>query len=213
MNARLRVLLATGGAVALTLALSTPPTFATAIDSTFTATPGGIIKANVVGKITLTDTKTGAVITCPSSSTTITLPDDGVPHAGSGFGSLSQISLTGCTTVGVIEITLTGADFPWSFNIASFNTVKDVVHGSITGMNFTLTSGSCNAVLDGTRAGAHDGFVKYSYSNKTGHITVANTNGKLILYNVAPACGARFGNGDPITVEGTYTVIPPQDIT
>jgi hypothetical protein len=212
MNSRLCAIFAVGGTVALTLALSVPPTLATAIDSTYTASPGGIIKANVVGKVTLTDTKTHTVISCGSSSTTVTLPGDEIPHAGSGFGSLSSISLTGCTINTTAEITVTPSDFPWSLNISSFNTVKDVVHGSITGINFTMTAGGCSVVLDGTRAGAHNGYVKYSYSNKTGQITIAKTDGQLIFYN-AVGCGSIIRTDDPVTADAVYTVIPPQDIT
>jgi hypothetical protein len=217
MNSRLSALLAAGAAVALTLALSTPPTLATAIDSTFAVAPGGATAFALAlsTKITLTDTKTHTVISCTSSSISAMLPGDGVPHAGSGFGEITAFSLAGCTVGSTVSFTVTPSDFAWSFNLVTFNTEKDVVQGSMTGMNFVLSNGAggCSAVLDGTRAGGHNGYVKDSYSNKTKQLTISNTGALLVLYGVTVGCGTLFGNGDPVIAQGVYTADPDQNFT
>ena len=212
MNRRLSALLATSGAVALTFALSTPPTLATTIDSTYTTTPGGTITATA-GRTTLTDGRSAAVIACASSSVSITLPGDGIPHAGSGFGKITAFSFSGCTLGTTIAYTVTTNALPWGLNIASFNTVHNVVHGSITGINMTLAgAGGCTAVVDGTAAGAHNGYVKWEYGNEDGKLTTVKANGKLVLYDTA-GCGTLFVSNDPVALVGVYTLSPPQDIT
>ncbi|HEY1917327.1 MAG TPA: hypothetical protein VGH27_17315 [Streptosporangiaceae bacterium] len=144
MNSGLRALLAAGGAVALTLALSTPPASATAIDSSYTAVPGGVT-FDLAVLPRLLDAKTGTGITCDSSKMAVTLPGNGIPHAGSGFGVVNQLGFTTCT-IGGVDFTVTSNHVPWSLNISSFNTVQDVVHGSIAGIDITLSgSNGCSA--------------------------------------------------------------------
>jgi hypothetical protein len=216
VNLRLRVLLAVGGAAALTLALGTPPTLATAIDSAYMASPGGTVSATS-DKILLLDSRgpAGKVIICKSSNVSVTLPGDGIPHAGSGFGAITALSLGECgLSSSATDFNAATSAFPWGLNITSFNTVQDMVHGSITGIDITLSRANpfCSMTIDGTAAGAHDGFVKYSYSNKDGQLTIARTGGDLFLYNVT-GCGSGFADNDPMTVVGVYTLSPPQDIT
>jgi hypothetical protein len=166
----------------------------------------------VATDVKLLDTKTGSGLTCASSKIAITLPGDGIPHAGSGFGTLDQFGFSMCSS-GRAAFGVIANAFPWSYNIASFNTVKDEVHGSITGMDFTVTSNvGCGATVDGTAAGFNNGFAKWDYSNKDGKLTLSKVNGRLIFYNVTN-CGSLFGNNDPAVIEAVYTVAPPQDIT
>jgi hypothetical protein len=216
MNRRLSALLATGGTVALTLALGTSPSLATAVDSSYTATPGGTITATS-SNVLLADVRTppGKQIICNSSSISVTLPGDGIPHAGSGFGTITSVSFSKCgLSTSADDFTATTSALPWSLNIASFNTVQDVVHGSVTGIDMTLSRVNplCTMTLDGTAAGAHNGYVKYSYDDKTAKITFGKTGGGLFLYNVS-GCGTGFANNDPMAIIGVYTVSPPQDIT
>jgi hypothetical protein len=216
MKRRRSALLAAGGAAALTLALGTQPTLATAIHSSYTAVPGGVVTATST-MVQLIEIKVpqGKTWYCKSSTISITLPGDRVPHAGSGFGTITALSLAQCGLgTQYVDFTATTNFLPWAWNISSFDTVHDAADGSITGIDIVLSRPNplCSFTIDGTGPGAHNGYVMYTYSNKTNEITISKTGGNLVAYNVE-GCAGALASGEGMAISGVYTVSPPQDIT
>jgi hypothetical protein len=209
MHKRIATILATGGAVALTVGLTATASFATTA-KTWTVTPGGVT-TGAAGKTTLTDTTTGTVLTCASSHTSVTLPS-GSGHSGTGLGSITSQTFTTCTGPLGITFTVTSNNLPWKLNALSYNATTGKTSGSITGIDATLSGPSCSATVDGTAAGAHNGSVKGTYTNSTGKLAVSKTGGTLHIYNVS-GCFNLIHSGDASTFVGTYTVSPKQTIT
>jgi hypothetical protein len=209
MHKRIATILATGGAVALTVGLTATASFATTA-GTWTVTPGGVT-TGTAGTTKLTDTSTNTVLTCKSSNTSVTLPS-GSGHSGTGLGSITALSFTTCTGPLGITFTVTSNNLPWKLNALSYSSSTGVTHGSITGIDATLSGPGCSATVDGTAAGAHNGTVKGTYNNGTGKLTVSKTGGNLHIYNVS-GCFNLIHSGDASTFVGTYAVSPKQKIT
>jgi hypothetical protein len=211
MLKRISAIAIAGSAVALTMGLA-GPSFATTVHPThtWTVTPGGVT-AGSAGKTTLTDTATGTVLTCASSHTSVTLPS-GSGHAGAGLGSITSQTFTTCTGPLGLTFTVSSNALPWKLNALTYTASSGVTHGSITGIDATLTGSGCSATVDGTAAGANNGSVKGTYTNSTGKLKVSATGGTLHIYNVS-GCFGLIANGDASTFVGTYTVSPKQTIT
>jgi len=204
MHKRIASILATGGAVALTLGLTAAPAFA----ATWTVTPGGAITA-ASGTTTLKDTNTGSVLTCTSSNTSATLKK-GSGLSGTGIGSVTAISFTNCSGPLGLTFTVAPGHLPWKLNAVSF--ASGVTHGTITGIHATLSGSGCSATVDGTGATANNGKVKVTYTNSTHQLKVLPTGGNLHVYNVS-GCAGLINSGDATTFTATYTVSPAQTIT
>jgi len=207
MRKRIASVLATGGAIALTLGLTAAPAFA----ATWSVSPGGSI-TGAAGTTTLKDTTTGNTLSCTSSSTTATLKS-GHGLAGASIGSVTGISFTGCTGPLGLTFTVTPGHLPWHLNAVSYNATSHKTTGTITGIHATLSGPSCSAVVDGATSGtANNGKVKVTYTNSTHKLQVLTTGGTLHIWNVS-GCAGLIGSGDGSTFSGTYTISPAQTIT
>jgi hypothetical protein len=204
MRNRIAAILATGGAVALTLGLTAGP----ALAATWTVKPGGAITATS-GTTTLKDTTSGNSLTCKSSKATATLKS-GSGLAGAGLGSIKGITFTTCTGPLGLTFTVTPGHLPWHLNAVSYS--SGVTHGNISGIHATLTGSGCSAVVDGTGATANNGKVNVTYTNSTHILKVLTTGGNLHIYNVS-GCLGLINSGDASTFSASYAVSPAQTIT
>ncbi len=202
-----RRILLTGAATAATIGATAGVALAVAI--TFTISPGGAITAKA-GTTKLTDTNTGSVLQCTSSSSTGTLKS-GSGISGTNIGSISALSFSGCTGPLGLTFTVTNSGFPWTLHGTAFNATSGVTTGNITGIKSTLSGPSCSATVGGTTA-TSTGKVKVTYTNGTHKLKVLAGGGTLHVWNVS-GCAGLINSGNATTFVGTYTVSPGQTIT
>jgi hypothetical protein len=176
--------------------------------STWTVRPGGTISLTS-GGFTVTDTPTGTMILCSSTSLSGTLPG-GSGHPGTGIGSITAGRIRYCGNLGMF--TLTAGDLPWHLNFTSYNATARTVTGSISHLHIGVSEPGCRAVVDGTGGTAGDGIVRFTYTNGTATFKALTTGGNLHFYNVR-GCAGLLRNGDKATVSGTFPVSPKQVIT
>lgn len=197
--------LITGAATAAIIGMAAAPAFATA--ATWTVKPGGTTSGKA-GTTVVTDTTAGQSVTC-SSSTTKGSFKTGSGLSGTGIGTVTSITLSGCSVLGMsLSVTLTGT---MPVNALSYNGTKKTVSMSITKIHGKLSSSGCSATIDGTGAAAHNGTIKATYMDVGGKLKVLSTGGNLHLYNVN--CFGVINSGDAVNYTTTYTLTPKQVIT
>lgn len=204
-NRLTRRVLFTGAATAVAVGASVGVALAVAI--TFTISPGGAITAKA-GKTTLTDTNTGSVLTCATSSSKGTLKK-GSGVSGTNLGSITSLGFSNCTGPLSLTFTVKTTHFPWHLNAKSF--ASGVTTGTISGIHATLSGPGCSATVDGTGATANNGTVTAKYSNGTGKLSTTGA-GNLHVYNVS-GCAGLINSGDITSFVGSYAVSPKQTIT
>jgi hypothetical protein len=198
-------MLLTGGATALAVGASAGVALAVAI--TFSISPGGAITAKA-GKTTLTDTKSGTVLTCASSTSSGKLKT-GHGISGASLGTITKLSFATCTGPLGLKFTVANSGFPWTLHGTSFK--SGVTTGTITGIKSKLSGPGCSATVGGATASAK-GTVKVTYTNSSGALKVLAAGGNLHVFNVQ-GCAGLIASGDPTQFVGTYTVSPKQTIT
>jgi hypothetical protein len=204
-NRLTRRALFTGAATAVAIGASAGVALAVAI--TFTITPGGAIAAKA-GTTTLTDTKTGSVLTCTSSKSTGTLKS-GHGVSGSDLGSITKLSFSNCTGPLSLTFTVSNSGFPWTLSGTSYK--SGVTTGAISGIKSKLSGPSCSATVGGATA-TSTGTVDVTYTNSSGKLKTLTTGGNLHVWNVK-GCAGLINTGDATTFSGSYTVTPKQTIT
>jgi hypothetical protein len=198
-------LLITSAAAAIALGVGTTAAMAA---TTWSVSPGGSATAKS-GKTTLEDTSTKTVLTCTSSSSSITLKKGhGLP--GAKIGTITKLSFTGCTGPLGLTFTVTVNNLPYYLNAVSYSSSTGTTKGTITGIDAKLSGPDCSAVVDGTGAGKHNGEVTGTYSNSKHTLTVSG--GNLHIYSVS-GCLGLIKSGDAASYKATYTVSPAQKIT
>ncbi len=202
-----RRVLFTGVATAVAVGASAGVALAVAI--TFTITPGGAITAKA-GVTKLTDTNTGSVLTCASSTSSGTL-GKGSGISGASLGTITKLSFTKCTGPLGLTFTVANSGFPWKLSGTSYNAGTGTTTGFINGIKSTLNGPGCTATVGGTTAGSA-GKVKVTYKNSTGKLTVLAAGGNLHVFNVS-GCAGLINSGDATQFTGVYTVTPKQKIT
>jgi hypothetical protein len=177
---------------------------------TWTVRPGGPVTMKS-GKLILTDTATGAALTCPSTVLSGTLKSgSGLP--GGGIGSITTVRSLFCPTPLGPSYTLTARDLPWHLNVSSYNATTGVVAGRLSHLQIGFTGTGCAAVIDGTSGTASDGTVRVGYTNSTGRLRTRTTGGNLHFYHVS-GCAGLLRTGDPATIRVIITISPRQTIT
>ena len=207
--ARARAAVLAGTAVLAASAAATAPAAATA--KTWTVRPGGEIAA-MSGKIILTDTPTGAMVSCGSSRMSGSLkPGSGLP--GSGIGSFTTAVYSQCNG-GPFGATVTARGLPWRLNLTSYDQRAGVARGTISHFKIgvVIVFAQCAAVIDGTSSTTPDGTVPVSYASKTGILKVLRTGGNLHWYH-ANGCAGIVNSGDAATLSTSYTISPRQVVT
>jgi hypothetical protein len=210
MSNRYARILSAGGAAILAATLTAAPALAA---TTWTIKPGGTITATS-GALIFTDTKTGVVSHCISSTASGTLKHgSGLP--GSRAGSLSAVGFSTCTGPGIsdIKFTLQASDLPWRVNLSSYNAATGVLTGTVSHLQIMVLGNGCNAVIDGTSGTASDGQVRFTYTDSIGRLMVLDTSGNLHFWNVSAGCLGLFNSGDRATLGGAFRVSPKQAIT
>ncbi len=206
-NRLTRRVLFTGTAAAVAVGASAGVALAVAI--TFTITPGGAITAKA-GTTTLTDTKTGSVLTCKSSTSSGTLKS-GSGVSGANLGSITKLSFSTCTGPLGLVFTVTNSAFPWTLSGTSYNAGTGTTTGFINGIKSKLSGPGCSANVGGTTA-TSKGKVKVTYKNSTGKLSVLAAGGNLHVWAVS-GCSGLINTGDATQFVGAYTVTPKQKIT
>lgn len=197
----------TGAATAVAIGASAGVALAVAI--TFTITPGGVISAKA-GTTTLTDTNTGSVLTCTSSTSKGTLKT-GKGISGASLGTITAQTFTNCSGPLGLTFTVKTSHFPWTLSGTSYNATKGVTTGFINGIKATLTGPSCSLAVGGATA-TSVGKVKVTYTNSTGKLAVLATGGTLHVWNVK-GCAGLINTGDASQFVGAYVTTPKQKIT
>jgi hypothetical protein len=164
------------------------------------------------GKITLTDTPTGATMTCRSSRLSGTLKA-GSGLAGAGMGSLTTAVYSQCSG-GPFPATMTAHGLPWRLNLTSYDRHTGVAGGTISHLQISVATSDtpCTAVIKGTSGNAPDGVMPVSYTSKTGILKVLPAGGDLHWYRVRN-CAGIVRNGDAAALSASYTISPRQVIT
>ena len=206
-NRLTRRVLFTGAATAVAVGASVGVALAVAI--TFTISPGGAITAKA-GKTTLTDTNTGSVLTCASSTSSGTL-GKGSGISGASLGTITKLSFTKCTGPLGLTFTVANSGFPWKLSGTSYNAGTGTTTGFINGIKSKLSGPGCSATVGGATMGSA-GKVKVTYKNSTHKLTVLAAGGNLHVWNVS-GCAGLINTGDGTQFTGVYTVTPSQKIT
>jgi hypothetical protein len=178
--------------------------------TTWTVRPGGLVSMKS-GNLILTDTATGAALTCPSTALSGTLKS-GSGLAGAGIGSITSVHSLFCPTPLGGSYTLTARDLPWPLNVSFYNATTGVVAGRLSHLQIGFSGTACTAVIDGTSGTASDGIVKARYTNSTGRLQTRTTGGNLHFYHVS-GCAGLLRTGDPATIRVIITLSPSQKIT
>jgi hypothetical protein len=190
------------------LALGPPAGPVAAAAKTWTVSPGRAIKATA-GQTTLTDTTTGSILNCSSSTMSGTLkPGGGLP--GTGIGSMTTATFNCSLPIGVIRLTAHG--LPWHLNLTSYDARTGVSHGTISRLQLALALPACTATINGTSSTTSNGVVTVAYANATGKLKVLPAGGSLHWYHVN-GCAGLVADGDPAALSAAYAISPPQTIT
>ena len=199
-----KALIMSAGAAAV-IGMAAAPAFATA--ATWTVKPGGATTGKA-GTTTVKDVTANQSVTCASSATKGSFKT-GKGLSGTGIGTVTSLTVSGCSVLGMsISVTITGK---MPINALSFNSTKKTVSMSITKIHGSLAANGCSATIDGTGAAAHNGMVKATYGDVGGKLHVLTTGGNLHLFNVN--CFGVINNGDSVNFTTTYTLTPKQLIT
>lgn len=210
MRKHLTAVILGSGAAALALGIGSATVFASTA-TTWTIKPGGSYTAKS-GKTTLTDTKTGAVLTCTSSTAAGKLKSGSMQT--SPIGTATKNTFSNCTGPAGLTFSVTTSAFPWEVNATSYS--SGTAKGSITGIHAVLkgTNNTCKATVDGTGATKDNGMVKISHSNSAAtKLKILGPGDNLHAYNVSTGCLGALNSGDPTTFVTTYTLNKAQTIT
>jgi hypothetical protein len=207
MRKRLTAVLLSSGAAAVALGLGSTTAMASTIAATWTVKPGWAVTASGSGQVK--DTKTGTVAKCTSIKISKATLKKGSGLSGTGIGTISASSFSGCT-IATIAVTVTTKDLPWKLNAVSYNATTGVTTGTLTRVQLLATAPGCSATLEGTTA--TNGKIKVTYTNSTGVMKLLPTGGNMTTQNVS-GCFGLVNNGDPEDASGSLTVSPKQTIT
>ena len=196
-----------GLAAATALTVATGLTAAVAA-TTWTVSPGGNIAAKSA-KVTFTDPTTGSALTCTNDTVKGRFKSGG-GLSGTDIGSVTAVSIQGCTGPLAIVFLVKAVHLPWQLSMSSYDARTGVATGTISPVRITWAGPACTAVIDGT--GGSDGVVKVSYTNRTGRLKLLTAGGNLHFGNVT-GCAGLVNTGDPVTISAAYPVTPKQRIT
>ncbi len=212
MRKRIGAIVLTGGAAALLMATTGPPSLATTA-RTWSVSPGGSFTAAQSGHFTLTDTTTGNSLTCSTTKGQGSFKSgSGLP--GAGIGRITSLSFTGCTGPKGLTFTMKTSHFPWILNAVSYDPAitLGLTTGTITGIHATLSGTGCSATVDGTSATADNGMTQIHFHNSLDKFKLRHTAANLHVYNVS-GCLKLIKSGDAITFSSAYLLTPKQTIT
>ena len=88
-----------------------------------------------------------------------------------------------------------------------------MVTGAVSHLQIMMSANGCTAVIGGTSGTASDGWVRFTYADSTGRLTLLATGGKLHFWNVSSGCLGLINSGDRARLGTTFTISPKQAIT
>ncbi|MEO5878316.1 MAG: hypothetical protein ABIS86_17790, partial [Streptosporangiaceae bacterium] len=176
-----------------------------AFAATWTVTPGGPV-TGTAGTTTLKDTKTGATLTCASSTTNATVRG-GTGLSGTAIATVTSASFNTCKGPLGINFNVTTANVAYQLNAVSY--AGGVTSGTLDNITATLSGPLCSASVGGATASSA-GSVTGTYSNSTHKLAVSG--GNLHVWNVS-GCFGLLKTGDPVSYIASYTLSPALTIT
>jgi hypothetical protein len=186
--------LAIGGGAAPTLAATTATT-------TWSVSPGGHFKGDS-GEFTLWDSHyqfgCGASLIAGSFKS-------GTGLKGQGIGTIKSITLCSDPSQSVT----------WKLKAAAYHgsTVGDgSTRFNVTGIHFTVTTGACTFVVDGTGDTADNGKISLLYTNRFHRLAAIVKTGDLHFYDVTN-CASEIQSGDAAALNAYWRVTPTQTVT
>jgi hypothetical protein len=163
-----------------------------------------------LGTVTIKDPTTANDVTCHRGNLAGKLkPGRGLN--GTSAGSITGAAISACFGPGPLNWRITLLGLPWHINLISYDASTAVVDGTISHMEIHAKGSGCSFVVDGTRGGASDGMVKFTYSDRTHQ--VKTSGGNLHIFNVATGCAGLVAEGDPASLTASFTLTPAQVIT
>jgi len=179
--------------------------------ATWTLSPGGAATAKAIaGTLTLTDTSTGAVGTCTSSKVTGTVKG-GSGLSGHDIGTVTTAAFGRCAALGSVPLRVMASGLPWRISFTFYNPRTHVVLGTVSGVTVALT-GTCGAVVTGSRGSAAGGLVSAVYNDQIGELTFVTSGSNLHYWHVNN-CHQLINDADPAALTASYMIRPIQDIT
>ncbi|MET7858068.1 hypothetical protein ABZS81_12720 [Streptomyces sp. NPDC005318] len=145
---------------------------------------------------TLTDTNTGATLTCSSATATGQLPNGAA--SGSPLATITSTTWNSCS--GPLGITFTvQQNGIWNINAAPPLNASGGVDGTIDNVSAHITGSLCSADVTGG--------VPATYDNN-GHLVVHPTNPPSLTISNVSGCLGLLNNGDTVAFDATYNVAP-----
>ncbi|MEU6842315.1 hypothetical protein ABZ930_10645 [Streptomyces sp. NPDC046716] len=167
--------------------------------ATYTVTPGGAFTANATNpKLTVGST----TLNCASSQAKGTLKS-GSGLAGSQIGSITSLSFSSCTVVGIPFTVSSAASTTTPFYINATGTTANHIDGNISNIKATITGTGCNATFAGTTNGW------YETSTKTLHVT----GGGSLAAQTGASCLGLITAGQHADFVANYVLTSAQAIT
>ncbi|MFI0447277.1 hypothetical protein [Actinomadura sp. 6N118] len=195
---------------------------AVASSLTWTFSPGGQIVATNVGNIIPRNVTRGSLITCSAAEVKATAKT-GSGLSGIGLVSVDEVHLGGyvgdpdiCEGPSHLAMQVVINDLPLEFNAESYDASSGTTRGKLINDSPGVTAkvigldDGCEA--DWTGPAGTPGHIDISYSNRTGEVTIEDTN--LVAVNVNALCPAvSLQAGDRLGVTGTFKADPIQTVT
>ena len=177
--------------------------------ATWTIRPGGAVTLGLV-TVTIKDTTTASSITCRSGNLADKLKSGSGLNSASA-GKITGAAINGCPGPGPLPWHITLLGLPWHINLISYDGSTGLLDGTISHMEIRAAGPEgCSFVIDGTRGGASDGMVKFTYSNRTHQVKVSGGNLHIFTVN---GCAGLVASGDPVSLTASFTLAPTQSIT
>ena len=170
--------------------------------TTWTVSGGGTFTASASSP-KLTDTSTGATLTCTSSAAGGTAAN-GTGLSGTDIATISSLSWTSCTGPLGIAFTVTPTGLPWDLNATSYNASTGTTTGTLTGVEASISGTLCSAKFAGTTA-TTPATLTGTYVNSTHTLTISG--GNLHAYSVS-GCLGLINNNNAATYSAAYVVSP-----
>jgi hypothetical protein len=155
-----------------------------------------------LGPAVVTDATTGGAITCSGATGYLNIKGGMGLRSGLATG---QPQFDSCTLPDGTTVTLTAGTALMTMTGLSYDpsTHLGVTTGRWKGLQFFISGSTCSGVLDGTAAGADDGYLTYQFYNNPSWLILRKFDGNLHVYNVS-GCAGVFSSGDAVTVSATF---------
>ena len=171
----------------------------------WTVTPGGAV-TGTAGTTTLKDTRSGATLTCASSTTNATV-QSGSGLSGTAIATVTAATFNTCKGPLGINFNVTQNNVAYQLNAVSY--ANGVTSGTLENITATLSGPFCTASVGGATA-TSSGTVNGTYDNSTHTLSVSG--GDLHVWGVS-GCFGLLRTGDAVSYVASYVLSPALTIT